>query len=54
MDHHKRRELAEVVREYRRRVSPLRQWRIDIVSVYYDRLTARPQIELFRNVSVAA
>jgi putative endonuclease len=54
VDRHKRRELAEVAREYRRLVSPSCQWRIDIVSVYYDRSTARPQIELFRNVSLAA
>jgi putative endonuclease len=54
VDRHKRRELAEVAREYRRLVPPSCQWRIDIVSVYYDRSTARPQIELFRNVSLAA
>jgi putative endonuclease len=54
VDRHKRRELAEVAREYRRLVSPSCQWRIDIVSVYYDRSTARPQIEVFRNVSLAA
>jgi Holliday junction resolvase-like predicted endonuclease len=52
VDHHKRRELAEVAREYRRLVSPLCQWRIDIVSVYYDRPAARPQIEVFQNVSL--
>jgi putative endonuclease len=54
VDRHKRRELAEVAREYRRLVSPSCQWRIDIVSVYYDRSAARPQIEVFRNVSSAA
>ncbi len=54
VDHHKRRELAEVAREYRRLVSPLCQWRIDIVSVYYDRSTARSQIEVFQNVSMAS
>jgi len=54
VDRHKRRELAEVAREYRRLVSPLCQWRIDIVSVYYDRSSAGPQIEVFRNASVAA
>ena len=54
VDRHKRRELAEVAREYRRLAPPSCQWRIDIVSVYYDRSTARPQIELFRNVSLAA
>jgi len=54
VDRHKRRELAEVAREYRRLVSPSCQWRIDIVSVYYDRSTARPRFEVFRNVSLAA
>src|SRR5258708_6832689 len=44
VDRHKRRELAEVAREYRRRLPPTCQWRIDIVSVYYERLTSRPQI----------
>jgi putative endonuclease len=54
VDRHKRRELAEVAREYRRLLPPTCQWRIDIVSVYYDRLTSRPQIEVFRNASLAA
>lgn len=54
VDRHKRRELAEVAREYRRLLSPTCQWRIDIVSVYYDRSTSRPQIEVFRNASLAA
>ena len=39
VDRHKRREMAEVAREYRRLVPPTCQWRIDIVSVYYDRST---------------
>jgi putative endonuclease len=54
VDRHKRRELAEVAREYRRFLPPTCQWRIDIVSVYYDRSTSRPQIEVFRNASLAA
>ena len=54
VDRHKRRELAEVAREYRRRLPPTCQWRIDIVSVYYDRFTSRPQIEVFRNAYLAA
>lgn len=54
VDRHKRRELAEVAREYRRLLPPTCQWRIDIVSVYYDRSTSRPQIEVFRNASLAA
>jgi len=54
VDRHKRRELAEVAREYRRRLPPTCQWRIDIVSVYYDSFPSSPQIEVFRNASVAA
>lgn len=50
VDRHKRRELAEVAREYRRLVPPSCQWRIDIVSVYYDGPAVGPLIEVFRNV----
>jgi putative endonuclease len=54
VDRHKRREVAEVAKEYLRRLPPRCQWRFDIVSVYYDRCTSRPQIEVFRNASLAA
>ncbi|HET6181101.1 MAG TPA: YraN family protein [Candidatus Sulfotelmatobacter sp.] len=54
VDRHKRRELAEVAREYRRRLPPTCQWRIDIVSVYYESSSSRPQIEVFRNASLSA
>jgi putative endonuclease len=54
VDRHKRREIAEVAREYLRRMPPLCQWRFDIVSVYYQQLTTRPQFEVFRNASLAA
>jgi putative endonuclease len=54
VDRHKRREVAQVAREYLRRVPPSCQWRFDIVSVYYDARSARPQIEVFRNASLAA
>jgi putative endonuclease len=54
VDRYKRRELAEVAREYLRKVPPSCQWRFDIVSVYYDGRGSRPQIELFRNASLAA
>jgi putative endonuclease len=54
VDRYKRREVAEVAREYMRRLPPSCQWRFDIVSVYYDGKTPRPQIELFRNASLAA
>jgi len=53
VDRHKRREIAEVAREYLRKLPPSCQWRFDIVSVYYDHLT-RPQIEVLRNASLAS
>jgi putative endonuclease len=53
VDRHKRREVAEVAREYLRHLPPSCQWRFDIVSVYYDHLTTRPQIAVFRNASLA-
>ena len=54
VDRHKRREVAQVVREYLRHLPPTCQWRFDIVSVYYDGRTSRPHIEVFRNASLAA
>lgn len=54
VDWHKRREVAEVARAYLRRLPPTCQWRFDIVSVYYETLTSRPQFEVFRNASLAA
>ncbi|MGZ7107215.1 MAG: YraN family protein [Candidatus Angelobacter sp.] len=54
VDRHKRREVAQVAREYPRRLPPTCQWRFDIVSVYYANLSSRPQIEVFRNASLSA
>jgi len=54
VDRHKRREIAEVAREYLRKLRRTCQWRFDIVSVYYDGCNSRPQIEVFRNASLAA
>jgi len=54
VDRHKRREIAQVARDYLRRMPPECQWRFDIVSVYYDGRSARPQIDVFRNASLAA
>lgn len=53
VDRHKRQEIAQVAREYLRRV-PCSQWRFDVVSVYYDSGNSCPQIEVFRNASLAA
>jgi putative endonuclease len=54
VDRHKRREVAEVAREYLKRLPVQSEWIFDIVSVYYDGRTSRPQIEIFRNPSLAA
>src|SRR5262249_10531534 len=54
VDRHKRREVAEVAREYLRKLPRACQWRFDIVSVYYGGRNSRPQIEVFRNASLAA
>ncbi|HLV87109.1 MAG TPA: YraN family protein [Candidatus Sulfotelmatobacter sp.] len=54
VDQHKRREVSEVARVYLRGQPPSCQWRFDIVSVYYGRPASRPQIEVFRNASLAA
>lgn len=54
VDWHKRREMAQVAREYLRSLPPMCPWRIDIVSVYYDRFTSRPDIEVFPNASLSA
>jgi len=55
VDRHKRRVSATVVKDYLRRYPPWCQWRFDVVSVYYGHSKAgRPQIEVFRNSSLAA
>lgn len=54
VDRHKRREVAQVAREYLRRLPPSCQWRFDVVSVYYGGRNSRPQIEVFRNASLSA
>lgn len=51
VDRHKRQELALVARQYLKRLPPSCQWRIDIVSVYYEGRTPS-QIEVFRNASI--
>ena len=52
VDRHKRREIAHVARAYLRRLPPECQWRFDIVSVYYDRCSSLPQVEVFANASL--
>jgi putative endonuclease len=58
VDRHKRREIAQVARDYLRHLPSECQWRFDVVSVYYNDLTGGPEkgpeIEVFRNASLAA
>jgi Holliday junction resolvase-like predicted endonuclease len=54
VDEDKRRNLTAVARGYLRHESPLCQWRFDIVSVYYEQQSTRPQFELFQNAFPAA
>lgn len=54
VDRDKRRDLLSVAREYLRHLPPSCQWRLEVISVYYDQNSNRPQIELFQNVSPAA
>jgi putative endonuclease len=49
VDRDKQRELISVAQEYLRGLPTFGQWRFDIVSVYYERQSGLPQIELFRN-----
>jgi putative endonuclease len=49
VDRDKRRELAAVAREYLRHIPAEPEWRFDVVSVYYDRSSTRPAVELFKN-----
>ena len=53
VDRHKRREVAQVAREYLKGLPPTCQWRFDMVSVYYAHPGARPEIEVFRNASLS-
>lgn len=52
VDREKRREILAVAREYLRHLQSSCPWRLDVVSVYYDQRLSRPEIELFRNVTV--
>ena len=49
VDRDKQRGLAAVAEEYLRHVAPSCRWRFDVVTVYYERQSSRPSIELFRN-----
>jgi putative endonuclease len=49
VDRDKQRGLAAVADEYLRYVAPSSRWRFDVVTVYYERQSSQPLIELFRN-----
>ena len=49
VDEKKRRDLAAVARDYRRRVAGNPALRFDVVSVYYDTEVTSPDITLFKN-----
>jgi len=49
VDAAKQRDLVSVAREYLRHLPPECQWRFDVVTVYYDRQSSKPQFELFQN-----
>jgi putative endonuclease len=49
VDRDKQRGLTAVAEEYLRHMAPSCRWRVDVVTVYYDRLSIQPLVELFRN-----
>jgi putative endonuclease len=49
VDMSKQRELAAVARQYLRHLPDCRQWRFDVISVYYEGQSACPGFELFQN-----
>jgi putative endonuclease len=49
VDRDKQRGLASVADEYLRHTAPSCRWRFDVVTVYYERQSSQPLIELFRN-----
>src|SRR5205807_9464321 len=48
VDRDKQRELAAMAGIYRRRLHSAPQWRVDVVTVYYEH-PSQPQFELFKN-----
>jgi putative endonuclease len=49
VDRDKQRGLSAVAHEYLRYAPPLCRWRFDVITVYYERQSSQPLIELFRN-----
>jgi putative endonuclease len=54
VDRDKRHDILAVAREYLRHLPASSQWRLEVISVYYDQHSDQPQIELFQNVSPLA
>jgi putative endonuclease len=54
VDRDKLRELLAVARDYLHHLPPSCPWRLEVVTVYYDHPSGRPQIELFQNVTSIA
>jgi putative endonuclease len=54
VDRDKRHDILAVAREYLRHLPASSQWRLEVISVYYDQRSGQPQIELFQNVSPLA
>jgi putative endonuclease len=54
VDREKRHDILAVAREYLRHLPASSQWRLEVISVYYDQHSDQPQIELFQNVSPLA
>ena len=50
VDRDKQHELLAVAREYLRHLPDSCQWRLEVISVYYDQQSSKPQIELFQNI----
>ena len=50
VDRDKRREPLAVAREYLRHLPNSCQWRLEVISVYYDQQSSKPQNELFQNI----
>jgi putative endonuclease len=50
VDREKQGELAAVAREYLRHMPPSCQWRMDVVSVYFEANLSQPRCELFQNI----
>lgn len=54
VDREKIRDVALVARDYLRELGGTPEWRLDVVSVYYDTHLFQPQFELFKNSGLVA